>query len=133
MSYTHDTNMITALMKNDGKVWTNLDEKTFRGEEVFMNGISYYEIKRGLLATNASKKLNIFDRFCRKFEILFLDDQKIFDTASKIYADLKRKGKLIPDADILIAALAITRSLILVSDDSDFLRIGDVRVENWLE
>ena len=125
--------MITALMKNDGKVWTTLDEKTFRGEEIFMNGISYYEIKRDLLAVNAAKKLNIFDRFCKKFEILFLDDQTIFDSASKIYADLKRKGKLIPDADILIAALAITHNLTLVSDDSDFLRIGDVRVENWLE
>ena len=62
----------------------------------------------------------------------FLDDQEIFDTASKIYADLKRKGGLISDADILIAALAITRDTILVSDDSDFSGIGDVSVENWL-
>ena len=132
MNYILDTNIITALMKNDEKVWTKLDEKIFRGEEVFISGINYYEIKRGLLAVNAAKKLNSFDRFCKKFGILFLDDQEIFDTASKIYADLKRKGRLISDADILIAALAITRDVILVSDDSDFSEIGDVSLENWL-
>ena len=140
MIYVLDTNIITALMKNDKKVWEKLDEKIFRGENVFMNGISYYEIKRGLLAvrtdkkkSNKSKKENIFDWLCKKIGILFLDDQEIFDTASKIYARLKQEGNLIPDADILIAALVISRNMILVSDDSDFSRIEYMDVVNWLE
>lgn len=114
-------------------MWTKLDERIFRGEEVFMNGISYYETKRGLLAVRTAKKLSIFDWVCEEFGILLLDDQKIFDTASEIYAKLKQRGELISDADILIAALAITHKVILVSDDSDFLRIEDVSVENWLK
>lgn len=103
-----------------------------------MNGISYYEIKRGLLAfktdkkDNKSGKKNIFDWICKKIGILFLDDQEIFDIASEIYAQLKREGNLIPDADILIAALAISHNIILVSADSDFSRIEYVNVENWL-
>lgn len=71
MNYTLDTNIVTALMKNDKKVWTTLEEKTFRGEEVSMNAISYYEIKRGLLSAKAAKKLSIFERLCRKFGTLF--------------------------------------------------------------
>lgn len=57
MNYTLDTNIVTALMKNDKKVWTTLEEKTFRGEVVSMNAISYYEIKRGLLSVKAAKKI----------------------------------------------------------------------------
>jgi tRNA(fMet)-specific endonuclease VapC len=42
------------------------------------------------------------------------------------------KGKLLPDADILIAAIAFTYNLILVTDDSHFDRIDGLKVENWL-
>ncbi len=38
----------------------------------------------------------------------------------------------VQDADILIAATAITQNLILVSGDSDMLRIQNITVENWL-
>ncbi|MGQ9628519.1 MAG: PIN domain-containing protein [Anaerolineae bacterium] len=58
--------------------------------------------------------------------------QKIFDKAAEIYSDLKQRGELIQDADILIAAISLTQNLTLVSDDSDFLRIKDITVENWL-
>ena len=62
-----------------------------------------------------------------------MDNLEILERASEIYADLKRRGAPIQDADILIAATAITQNLILVSADSDMLRIQDITVENWLE
>jgi tRNA(fMet)-specific endonuclease VapC len=77
--------------------------------------------------------LEISEISLTKIRLLFLDNQEIFDKASEVYADLKRKGELIQDADILIAATALTQELILVSDDSDFLRIEGVTVENWLQ
>ena len=49
-----------------------------------------------------------------------------------IHGDLKRKGTPIQDADILIAATAITRGLILVPNDSDLQRVQSITVENWL-
>ena len=133
MNYTIDTNIITALMKNDEGVKRKLQEMVFYGKEVFINGISYYEIKRGLLAANATTQLNIFDKICKKLGILLLDNRGIFDIASEIYADLKQRGELITDADILIAAIALTQNLILVSDNTKhFQRIRDITLENWL-
>ncbi|MFM6198565.1 MAG: hypothetical protein ACKPE1_05380, partial [Dolichospermum sp.] len=73
----------------------------------------YYEIQRGLLRSNATKKLAWFQQFCQDYPILFLDDLRIFAKASEIYADLTNKGKIIQDADILIAATAIIHNLIL--------------------
>ena len=97
-----------------------------------MSGINYYEIKRGLLSVNATRKLRDFEAIRQTIEMLFLDTQEVFDKAVEIHASLKRKGRPIPDADILIAATAQTQNLILVSADSHFQWIDDLIVENWL-
>lgn len=133
MNYILDTNIITAHMKGNKRIREKLKEIAVYGNKVFMSGISYYEMKRGLLAKNATKQLNIFDELCKKIRILFLDDHEIFDKASEIYADLRQRGELISDADILIAATALTRGLALVSGDADFLRIEGITIENWLK
>ncbi|MBE9225830.1 hypothetical protein IQ264_10380 [Phormidium sp. LEGE 05292] len=50
----------------------------------------------------------------------------------KTHADLTKWGMPLPDGDILIAATAITRGLILGSHDSDMLRVTGITVENWI-
>jgi predicted nucleic acid-binding protein len=45
---------------------------------------------------------------------------------------VKKAGQLITDADILIAGLSYIKNMILVTNDSDFGRIEDISVENWL-
>ncbi|MFM6404053.1 MAG: PIN domain-containing protein, partial [Microcystis sp.] len=44
---------------------------------------------------------------------------------------LRLKGTPIQMTDILIAATAISYNLIVVSDDSDMLRVQGLIVENW--
>jgi tRNA(fMet)-specific endonuclease VapC len=126
MNYILDTNIITAFNKDNAEIKRRLQEVVLYGGGIFISGIIYYETKRGLLDANATKQLEIFDGFCRKFEILFLDSREVFDRASEIYVDLKQRGELIKDADILIAAMALTENLTLVSDDSDFLGIEGI-------
>lgn len=84
------------------------------------------------MAANATRQLSDFNELCQEYKVLLLDDIEIIERASEIHADLKRRGTPIQDADILIAATARTRGLIIVSDDSDLLRIRDITVENWL-
>ncbi|MGB2841477.1 MAG: type II toxin-antitoxin system VapC family toxin [Halobacteriota archaeon] len=132
MRYIIDTNIITAIMKNNEKVKRRAQEAILMGNDIFINGISYYEIKRGLLAKDTRKQLLFFDKLCNEYGLILLDNQYIFDRAAEIYAELQRKGELIKDADILIASIAATRNFTLVSDDGDFDRIQGLRVENWL-
>jgi hypothetical protein len=75
--------------------------------------------KRGLLSINAVKQLSEFHIFFQKYQTLFWDDLEIIEKSCEIHAKLKAKGTPIQDADILIAATAIVRDLILVSNDSD--------------
>lgn len=133
MAYLLDTNIISYLLKRNTNLEKKLAEVTSLGEEVLISCISYYEIKRGLIAANATRQLNDFDIFFRKYEVLFLDNLEIIEQACKIHADLKIKGRPIQDADVLIAATAITLGLILVSNDSDLQRVEELSLENWLQ
>ena len=132
MGYLLDTNIVTAQLKNNQTVKVKLRELGNQGEEVFISCLTYYEIKRGLLAVSATSKIFTFNKFCKEIRVLLLDNLQIIEKASEIHADLKRKGTPIQDADILIAATAIVKGLILVSNDSDMLRVVGVTVEDWL-
>ncbi len=132
MGYLLDTNIVTAQLKNNQKVKEKLRELGNQGEEVFVSCLTYYEIKRGLLAINATSKLSAFNELYKEIRVVLLDDLQIIEKAAEIHADLKRKGTPIQDADVFISATAIVKGLILVSNDSDMLRVVGVTVEDWL-
>lgn len=132
MGYLLDTNIVSASLKRNIEIGLKITEIRRQGQFIGISGITYYEIQRGLLQSNATTKLALFQQFCHDYPILFLDDIKIFQKASEIHADLKSKGRIIQDADILIAATAIIHDLILVSHDSDLTRVKDLQLENWL-
>ncbi|MFQ4143754.1 type II toxin-antitoxin system VapC family toxin [Chlorogloeopsis sp. ULAP02] len=133
MTYLLDTNIVSYILKRNITVDNKLREANIRGEEVFISCITYYEVKGGLLAVNATRQLAEFNQFIRKYGVLFLDDIEMIEKACEIQVSLKKRGISLEDADILIAATAITRGLILVSNDSDMQRVDGISVENWLQ
>lgn len=132
MTYLLDTNIVSYILRKNATIDKKLRDVTLLGQEVFVSCISYFEIKRGLLPINATRQLADFHQFCIDYPILFLDNLEIIERACEIHADLKRKGTPIQDADILIAATAITRGLVMVSNDTDLLRVEGIKLENWL-
>lgn len=132
MTYLLDTNIVTAIVKRNPRIKNKLREVERLGEEVSISCITYYEVKRGLLAVNATTQLANFSNLCKKIRVLLLDDMEILEKACEIHAELKVKGTLLEDADILIAATAIARGLILVSHDADMLRVPGITLEDWL-
>ncbi|MBS9395304.1 MAG: type II toxin-antitoxin system VapC family toxin [Dolichospermum sp. LBC05a] len=132
MGYLLDTNIVSASLKQNVQINLKLEEVSRLEIDIVISGITYYEVQRGLLRINATKKLAWFQQFCQDYPILFLEDLRIFEKASEIHADLTNRGKIIQDADILIAATAIIHNLVLVSHDSDLTRVKDLQLENWL-
>lgn len=132
MGYLLDTNIVWASLKQNIEVALKITEIRRQGEFIGISGITYYEVQRGLLRSNANRKLAWFQQFCQDYPVLFLDDMRIFQKASEIHADLTNRGKIIQDADILIAATAIIHNLVLVSHDFDLTRVKDLQLENWL-
>lgn len=130
--FTFDTNILSYYLKGDDEIGDRLKKEFSSGNEFIINPITYYEINRGLLAINSQKKLKKFKVLCEVFGIIELSN-KVFEKAAQIYANLRRKGELIEDADILIAATCIINDLILVTNNKKhFSRIKDLKNENWL-
>jgi tRNA(fMet)-specific endonuclease VapC len=75
------------------------------------------------------KRINLF----KKNLTILSDSQESALRFGKIKADLRSKGKIIEDFDILIASIAIVNSCILITNNTDhFERIDDLQIENWL-
>ncbi|MCC5653397.1 type II toxin-antitoxin system VapC family toxin [Nostoc sp. XA013] len=131
MSYLLDSNIVSYILKRNVIVDQKFKEVRRLKEDVFISCITYYEVKRGLLAINATRQLAEFNKFCQTYKILLIDDLEIIELACEIYVDLQRRGFTIQEQDILIAATAIARGLILVSNDSDLLRVEGLSLDNW--
>lgn len=128
---TLDTNIITAFLKNDLNVLTKVSEYLDAFDWLSINIISYYEILRGLIDLGNRKKLKEFDEFIEENELISIRKETI-QKAAEIYAYLKKRGTLIEDADILIAAIALVENLVLVTDNvRHFERVDGLQIENW--
>jgi tRNA(fMet)-specific endonuclease VapC len=93
--------------------------------------ITRYEILRGLEARGATRQRSTFEAQCLVSEVLPLTDE-IVVRAAEVYGSLYRAGRLIGDADILIAATALIHGIPVVTNNIDhFERIPGLTVETW--
>ncbi len=126
--YLLDTNIISYYLKG----FESLKEKITENIDLLsISTISYYEIVSGLQSINAKRRIVEFEKFCELIDIINLDKASI-SASCKIYSALKKSGKLIDDIDILIAGIALSNNLVMVTDNTGhFERIEEFKVENW--
>ena len=130
--YTLDTNMVAAHLKRNPVVTQRMRHAEAGGYPVMVNAVSYYETRRGLLFAGAQKQLAAFEQLWRVQGIVMID-QPVLDKAADIYADLRARGQLIEDADILMAAIALVNDLALVTGNTaHFSRLSGLQLEDWL-
>jgi len=127
-----DTSILIAFLRGEEDVVAKVEEYLEEFDRLSLSIITYYEILRGLKYMDNEKKSRDFEELMDKSELITLD-REIIDRASGIYADLKRRGELVEDADILIAASCPVEGMILVTDNEEhFRRIENLKIENWL-
>lgn len=127
-----DTDILSLLMRKNPAVAAKADAYLFEHRQFSISIITRYEILRGLKVKSAFKQAEIFEDFCARNTVLPIDD-KVIIRAADIYADLYKRGEIIADADILIAASALANECgIVTNNESHFQRIADLIVDNWL-
>jgi tRNA(fMet)-specific endonuclease VapC len=127
-----DTDVLSAILRRDPAVTARAQDYLRVHQRFEFSIITRYEILRGLEAKRAARQRTAFDRFCAASTILSLSDAVVVQ-AAEIYADLYRRGELIGDADILIAATAIVEGYGLVTNNErHFERIEGLNIDNWL-
>ena len=131
--YLLDTNICIYLIKMSSQ--NVLDRiKVLKPHQIKLTTISLGELEYGVSKSQyREKNRRALIEFVSSFDILpFNDlDAKVFGL---IRADLERRGQVIGSYDMQIAAQALSRDLVLVTNNiGEFSRISGLRLENWVE
>lgn len=70
MTYFLDTNIVSYIIKGNSEIRTKTARLLADGNDVKIPIVTYYEVKRGLLATGAISKLQRFLTFAEKLGIV---------------------------------------------------------------
>lgn len=126
-----DSDTLSFYIKQYPKVVAEA-QNYLRQHQIFtFSIITRFEILRGMKANGATTGITAFDSLCRQNEVIELND-RIIVRAADIYADLYKRGLLILDADILIAATAMENNLPIVTNNQrHFNRITGLQILNW--
>ena len=125
--YLLDTNIVIAIFADE----TIVEEKRQSADKVFLPspaiGELYYGARKSDRPTENLAKIN---QIVQQIRILPCN----LGTArwyGIIKDHLRRKGRLIPDNDIWIAAIAMQHGLILVTRDAHFDEVESLHTEYW--
>ncbi|NJM73288.1 MAG: type II toxin-antitoxin system VapC family toxin [Scytonema sp. RU_4_4] len=127
-----DTDILSAIMRQNQLVIPKAQAYLEQYKKFTFSIITRYEILRGLKAKEANKQIQAFEQFCANNIIIPLTDEIIVQAAD-IYAELRKQGTPIGDADILIAASAIVNGMaVITNNQSHFRHIIGLTIDNWL-
>lgn len=128
-----DTDILSEFLRGNPKVVENAGKYLQAYDAINLSIITYYEILNGLLYKDAKKQLSNFTVFAELNKVLPLTVSAA-KQAAQIFADLKKAGQPIGHTDCLIAGIALTNNLQLVTNNSDhFQRIKGLEIKNWLQ
>jgi len=129
--YLLDTDTVIFWLKER---YPQINQKieTLEPDRLFLSTVTVAELYFG--AYNSSRieeNVSLIDELTSEFQVVSLgmDAGRFFGREK---AELKRKGEILPDSDLFIAAIAVSNDLVLVSNNErHFSRIEELRLENW--
>ena len=129
-----DTNIISYHLNNYTKsIIDKMSTAIDKDEILCTTNINIYEILKGFRWKNNKNKETQFNKLLEDFIVFTIDDE-VVKLAASIYADLRKRGITIGDADILIAAIVINNKGRLVTNNTKHYKdIIDLNLVNWLE
>jgi len=131
VKYMLDSNIcIYVIKKKPDAVLARL--RTAVSEGVSISTITLAELEHGVaLSTYPEKNADALTQFLTLIDVLPFD-AKAAAHYGLIRADLQRKGTLIGQMDLLIAAHARAYNLIVVTNNvREFIRVEGLEIEDW--
>ena len=133
MHYLLDTNIcIYLIKKRPSKVLDQFSQHS--PQDVAISTITLFELHYGIEKSRYRQRSeNALAKFLSPLNIIDLDHSAAIEAAI-IRAQLEKKGMQIGPYDLLIAGLARSRDMILVTKNiKEFERIVGLQVNNWVE
>ena len=131
MIYCLDTDILIEFFRGNEKIVRKITSLADE-DGIALTWFSFYEFFKGIYVSQKPDE----EFFLKNLLATCLVLDSSFESSKiggEIYASLKKEGKLINDADILIASIVKAHQAILVTNNtSHFSRISGLRVVNWL-
>ena len=133
MTYALDANIISYILQKQEKMLNRLKAEIALGNHIVIPPIVYYEIRRGLLSSDSTKKAELFETLFGKLNIDPIDRETLEMSAIE-YSRLRKAGLTVGDADLFIAEYCVKNDFTLVTNNiKHFKAIKGLRSINWLE
>lgn len=129
--YLLDTNIcIYAINRKPASVINAIKEKSVLG--LYISSITLAELEYGIENSLQQDRNRIaLQKFISVFNVLDFDAEDAI-SYGKLRSRLKRTGKLIGPLDMLLAAQALSKELIFVTNNaSEFERVEGLQMEDW--
>ena len=130
--YLLDSNICIYIINQSPKQVVNHIKK-LKVHQIKLSSISLAELEYGVSKSrNREKNRNALINFASAFDIVEFNDNDA-EIYGLIRAELEQKGQVIGPYDMQIAAQALTRDLILVTNNTaEYARIPKLKLENWV-
>ena len=132
MKYMLDTNIcIYIIKKHPIHVLNNLTKKNI--SDICLSSITLDELEYGVQKSERKAQNSLaLTEFLAPIEIMPFDENAAIEFG-KVRAYLEKKGTLIGEYDLMIAAHALALDLTLVTNNSkEFKRVPGLKIENWV-
>ena len=130
--YLFDTNHLSAAIDDDAGVRERISQLRRSGHRLGTCVPVLCELEVGLLRTrHREHNRRILTTILRQIRTWPLEPPTA-QIYAEIYHDLRARGRVLSQVDMMLAALSRFMDATLLTDDRDFDALPDLRVENWL-
>lgn len=130
--YLLDTNHLSAYMDGRAGVTERVDAGIIRGNRFGICLPVLCEYRAGIRISKYRQRNMARLESALSFVRLWPADNETAVHFSDLYADLRKRGRMLGQFDLLIAAIARQHKLVLLTADADFDALKGVRVRNWI-
>ena len=135
MKYLFDTNICIYLINKKFEYLIDRVEK-YGIENIGISSITIAELEYGIAKSSSPHKEEnrvALLEFLLPFKFIDFNQNDAYEYG-RIRQDLQSQGKIIGNMDILIGSQAVSRELILVTNNvKEFKRIEHLEIENWVK
>jgi tRNA(fMet)-specific endonuclease VapC len=131
MKYVFDTNVVVVFLNGRSPVLRERIQAAKPGDFAMCSVVwaeLYYGSAKSVHRERTVKNVKAFAGTFRNLDF----DQEAAIHYGDIRADLEKSGNLIGPNDLMIAAIARSRNLVLLTNNTgEFQRVKDLKIEDW--
>jgi len=131
MVYALDSNIIIDFLSREPSVVKQFDKAVLKGDGFIIPSVVDYEVLRGFCHKPTPRKEAVYNNLRVNCPVVDVN-AAIWKRAASIWATLRKTGKTVGDADIIIAACCMENGYTLVTHNTKhFVDIGGLLMDDW--